>query len=156
MVAAESIARTLQDALERWEAVVEPLQALYEGLNLGTASQALASDAVRFMAPLPRAWQWLDGSAFPQHALLMAEAFKHPPIETELPLMYQGLSHLFHGPTEDVPFLSEADGIDFEGEFGVLDRSRAHGRQCSRGSSLCSSCSCRSTTGHCAAMRRSR
>jgi fumarylacetoacetate (FAA) hydrolase len=78
VVAAEGIARTLQDALERWEAVVEPLQALYEGLNRDTVSQALASDAVRFMAPLPRAWQWLDGSAFPQHAILMAEAFKHP------------------------------------------------------------------------------
>lgn len=120
VVAAEGIARTLQDALERWEAVVDPLQALYERLNRDTVSQALASADVRFMAPLPRAWQWLDGSAFPQHALLMAEAFKHPPIETELPLMYQGLSHLFHGPTEDIPFLSEADGIDFEGEFGVL------------------------------------
>lgn len=120
IVVAEGIARTLQEALDRWDAVVEPLQALYRDLNRKNLPEALASDTVRFMAPLPRAWQWLDASAFPQHGILMAEALKHPPIETEMPLMYQGVSHLFHGPTEDVPFVSEADGIDFEGEFGVL------------------------------------
>lgn len=117
---ASGIAQTLQEALERWDDVAAALQALYERLNAGTEAAALACEGQRFMAPLPRAWQWLDASAFPQHGLLMAEAFKHPPIETELPLMYQGLSHLFHGPADDVPFLTEADGIDFEGEFGVI------------------------------------
>jgi fumarylacetoacetate (FAA) hydrolase len=106
--------------LERWDDVREPLEALYRKLNAGRAANVVASSAERFMAPLPRAWQWLDGSAFPQHGILMAKAFDRPPFETEWPLMYQGLSHLFHGPTDDIPFVAEADGIDFEGELGVI------------------------------------
>jgi fumarylacetoacetate (FAA) hydrolase len=50
----------------------------------------------------------------------MQIAFKLPPIETDRPLMYQGMSDCFYGPTEPIPFASEADGIDFEGEFGVI------------------------------------
>ncbi len=71
-------------------------------------------------APLPRAWQWLDGSAFPSHGALMQRAYNLPPIETDLPLMYQGMSHQFLGATEDVPFPDEADGIDCEGELAVI------------------------------------
>jgi fumarylacetoacetate (FAA) hydrolase len=117
---ADGIARTLQEALDRWDDVLKPLRALYDSLNAGTAEKAVASAAVRFMAPLPRAWQWLDGSAFPQHGILMAKAFDRAPFETEWPLMYQGMSHLFHGPTDDIPFIAETDGIDFEGELGVV------------------------------------
>lgn len=120
VAAAHGIARTLQDALDRWDDVLTPLNAVYESLNTGTAARTAASSAVRFMAPLPRAWQWLDASAFPQHGVLMAKAFDRLPLEAEWPLMYQGMSHLFHGPTDDVPFLAEADGIDFEGELGVI------------------------------------
>jgi fumarylacetoacetate (FAA) hydrolase len=75
---------------------------------------------VLLMAPLPRAWQWLDGSAFTTHGELMQQAFNLPPIETDRPLMYQGMSHRFLSGTENVPFPSESDGIDFEGEFGVV------------------------------------
>ena len=71
-------------------------------------------------APLPRAWQWLDASAFPSHGELMQKAFNLPPIATTPPLMYQGMSHRFLGPTDDVPLPSEAGGIDFEGEFGII------------------------------------
>jgi fumarylacetoacetate (FAA) hydrolase len=117
---ADGIARTLQEALDRWDDVREPLDALYRNLNAGTAADAMSCSAVRFMAPLPRAWQWLDGSAFPQHGILMAKAFDRPPFETEWPLMYQGMSHLFHGPADDIPFVAETDGIDFEGELGVI------------------------------------
>jgi fumarylacetoacetate (FAA) hydrolase len=120
VVPAEGIARTLQEALDRWGEVLKPLHALYESLNAGTVAKAVPSAGVRFMAPLPRAWQWLDGSAFPQHGILMAKAFDRAPFETEWPLMYQGMSHLFHGPTDDIPFVAEADGIDFEGELGVI------------------------------------
>ncbi|MEE2741919.1 MAG: fumarylacetoacetate hydrolase family protein, partial [Pseudomonadota bacterium] len=74
----------------------------------------------RLLAPLPRAWQWLDGSAFPQHGDLMQQAFNLPPIETDRPLMYQGLSDRFLAGHADVPLPSEADGIDFEGEYGVI------------------------------------
>ena len=120
IVVADGIARTLQEALERWESVLGPLQALYDKLNAGTAAKAVASASARFMAPLPRAWQWLDASAFPQHGILMAKAFKREPFDTEWPLMYQGLSHLFHGTSDDIPFVAEADDIDFEGELGVI------------------------------------
>jgi len=82
-------------------------------------------------APLPRAWQWLDGSAFAQHGALMAKAFGRAPIESESPLMYQGMSHRFLGPHDAVPFPSEDHGIDFEGEFAVItgDVPMAAGRQ---------------------------
>jgi fumarylacetoacetate (FAA) hydrolase len=117
---ANGIARTLQEALERWDDVLTPLGEVYDRLNAGTAARTVASSGVRFMAPLPRAWQWLDGSAFPQHGILMAKAFDREPFETEWPLMYQGMSHLFYGAADDVPFVAEADGIDFEGELGII------------------------------------
>jgi fumarylacetoacetate (FAA) hydrolase len=114
---ADPVARTLQEALDNWNSVFGPLQQLSEGLEAG---QGDALDASLLVAPLPRAWQWLDGSAFPTHGALMQKAFKLPPIETAAPLMYQGMSHQFLGPHDDVPVPSEADGIDFEGEFGVI------------------------------------
>lgn len=77
-------------------------------------------DATTLRAAMPRSWQWLDGSAFQTHADLMQIAFGTEPIQSDKPLMYQGLSDRFFGPTEPVPFRSEADGIDFEGEFGVI------------------------------------
>ena len=107
---------SLQVALERGDLLADALSRIQAELE-GGAGDPLPE---RLAAPLPRAWQWLDGSAFPSHGALMSKAFKSPPIETDLPLMYQGLSHLFYGPTDDVPFPSEAHGIDFEGEYGVI------------------------------------
>jgi fumarylacetoacetate (FAA) hydrolase len=110
-------AATLQAALEQWPSVAPRLATLAGRLATG---EGQPSAGVRFAAPLPRAWQWLDGSAFASHGALMQRAFGLPPIETDLPLMYQGMSHQFLGPREDVPLPSEADGIDFEGEFAVV------------------------------------
>src|SRR5690606_37778139 len=126
-VAATSIAATLQDALERWETVEAPLRELAARLNAGTAAGARELSSWNLLAPLLRAWQWLDGSAFATHGDLMAEAFHQPPIQAAMPLMYQGMSHRFFGPTEDVPFLREEDGIDFEGEFGIITDAVAMG-----------------------------
>jgi fumarylacetoacetate (FAA) hydrolase len=120
VVPATGIARTLQEAIERWDAVAVALEKLSAELNAGTADTAVALDPVTLAAPLPRAWQWLDASAYPSHGALMQKAFDLPPIETDRPLMYQGLSDRFLGPTDDVPLPSEADGIDFEGEFGII------------------------------------
>ena len=114
---AHDVAPTMQGALDRWRQVEPALHALNARLAAG---QGDALNAGRLLAPLPRAWQWLDGSAFPNHGELMQKAFGLPPIETDKPLMYQGMSHRFLAATEDVPFPSEADGIDFEGEFGVI------------------------------------
>lgn len=106
---------TLQAALDEWPAAQDALAAATQAAETG---EPVSPDD--FVAPLPRAWQWLDGSAFANHGKLMETAFNHAPIETDLPLMYQGMSHQFIAPTADVPFPSEADGIDFEGEFGVI------------------------------------
>ena len=119
-VPAEGIAGTLQDAIERWEAVQEGLETLFARLNARRAPDARPLATVKLAAPLPRAWQWLDGSGFPTHAALRQKAFDTPPIHSHGPLMYQGMSHRFLGPAEDVPFASEQDGIDFEGELAVI------------------------------------
>ncbi len=120
MVSAAAIAANLQNALDRWEEVSPALRSLYDRLNAGQAENAAPLRPQAMTAPLPRAWQWLDGSAFPSHGELMQRAFNLPPIATDPPLMYQGMSHQFLGPTEDVPFMREQDDIDFEGEFGVI------------------------------------
>ena len=113
----DPVAPTLQSAIEAWGEAEPALRSVAAELENGGGESL---EGVRLAAPLPRAWQWLDGSAFPSHGALMQQAFKLPPIETTAPLMYQGMSHQFLGPTDDVPLPSEADGIDFEGEFGVV------------------------------------
>jgi fumarylacetoacetate (FAA) hydrolase len=116
------VAPTLLDALERWSVVEPALQDLSRTVNAPAAEGAIPFDARQCLAPLPRTWQWLDGSAFLNHGLLMERAFKVPPVadfET-IPLMYQGVADDFLGPHDDVPLPSEADQIDFEGEFGVV------------------------------------
>jgi len=119
---AGAIAPTLQCALEQWDVVQPALQVLYAQLNDGVANAAFAFDPARCEAPLPRAYQWCDASAFLNHGMLMQTAFKAPQIpDTEtIPLMYQGGSDDFIGPCDDVPLPDEAQQIDFEGEFGVI------------------------------------
>ncbi len=121
-VAAGAIAPSLIHALQRWDAVAPSLQTLSDALNAGTAADTFAFDPTACAAPLPRAPQWLDASAFLNHGQLMERAFNTPPIpdfET-VPVMYQGASDDFLGPLDDVPMPDEAHGIDFEGEFGVV------------------------------------
>ncbi len=121
-VDATAVAPDLRTALERWDAVGPQLQRLYDALNTGTVADAVRFDPARCAAPLPRAPQWLDGSAFLEHGRLMERAFGTPPIPDidSVPLMYQGASDDFLGPCDDVPLPDEADGIDVEGEFGVV------------------------------------
>jgi fumarylacetoacetate (FAA) hydrolase len=104
--------KTLQEALERWDEVAPGLAAV--------TNFPEPLDASQIMAPLPRAWQWLDGSAFASHGELMDKALGIEAIKTDKPLMYQGTSDRFYGPNDDVRFPSEELGIDFEGEFGVI------------------------------------
>ena len=109
---------TLQALMEAWERHAPALRAEYDALN---ASGGGAFDVASALAPMPRAWQWLDGSAFESHGELMAKVFgidNHA--DKNRPLMYQGISDRFIAPTADVPLPTEADGIDFEGEFGVI------------------------------------
>jgi len=120
-VDAGAVAPTLLYAVQHWREVEAPLLRIYESLN-SDAQAGQPFDPRRCAAPLPRSPQWCDGSAFLNHANLMAQAFGTPPIPdlTTIPLMYQGASDDFLGPHADVGLPSEADGIDFEGEFGVI------------------------------------
>lgn len=121
-VDASDIASTLQAAIDSWSVVEKDLQARYEALNNGSLGAAHPFDPVRVMAPLPRAWQWLDGSCFLNHGSLMQRAFNSAPIEglDVTPLMYQGAGDDFLAARQDIPLPSEAHGIDFEGEFAVI------------------------------------
>ncbi|BBA43850.1 MULTISPECIES: fumarylacetoacetate hydrolase family protein [Burkholderia] len=121
-VAVPAIAATMLDAVERWSECEPKLLEIYENLNAGAVADAFAFDSRQAAAPLPRAPQWCDGSAFLNHGRLMEKAFGLPPVpdvET-IPLMYQGASDDFLGAHDDVPLPDEADGIDFEAEFGVV------------------------------------
>lgn len=109
---AEAPVPTLQDAIERWEEVAPLLSAVDAFPN--------PLEPERLMAPLPRAWQWLDASAFECHGALMDKLLGISPEKTGRPLMYQGMSDRFFAAMEDVPFPDESLGIDFEGEFGII------------------------------------
>ncbi|MEL1251065.1 fumarylacetoacetate hydrolase family protein [Aurantiacibacter gilvus] len=104
--------KTMQDALEQWDTVEPQLRAISDFPDV--------LDMGKVTAPLPRAWQWLDGSVYASHGALMDKVIgiDKPPVEW--PLMYQGVSSKFYGPTEDVVMAEEDLGIDFEGEFGIL------------------------------------
>ena len=119
---ATAIAPTLLAAVESWSVSAPRLQALSERLNEGRLDGAFDFDPRQAAAPLPRAPQWCDGSAFLNHGALMQQAFKLPPIADieRIPLMYQGGSDDMLGPHDDIAALDEAHGIDFEGEFGVI------------------------------------
>jgi fumarylacetoacetate (FAA) hydrolase len=119
-VSATGIAPTMQWALEHWTAVEPQLRDLAGCLEAGAIDGSFAFDVTKAMAPLPRAWQWLDGSVFRSHADLIEKAYNLAKAQTDRPLMYQGLSHQFLGSRQDMPLPSEQDGIDFEGEFGVI------------------------------------
>jgi fumarylacetoacetate (FAA) hydrolase len=121
-VYATTIAPTLIDAIERWNAVEEPLKALSAILSAGACDGSFAFDPSQTMAPLPRCYQWLDGSTFSNHGALMERAFDLG-ITNEYeryPLVYQGASDDFIGPRDDIRLPSEADNMDFEGEVAVV------------------------------------
>jgi fumarylacetoacetate (FAA) hydrolase len=119
---ATGIAQTLQQVLDDWGFLSPQLQDLYVTLNNGKARHAFPFDPAMCMAPLPRAYQWADGSAFINHVELVRRARNSEVPETFYtdPLMYQGGSDDFLGPREDVVCPSEAYGIDFEAEVAVI------------------------------------
>lgn len=113
---------TLQYALDHWDEVTPALQQLYAQLSAGQAAGAFAFDPQQALAPLPRAYQWLDCSSFLAHGRLLDRAFGIPPIPQSdtVPITVQGAGDAFLGPYDDAPFPTEAEGIDFEAEFGVI------------------------------------
>jgi len=116
------IATTLQQALDDWEATAPQLAMVYEALNHGAARHAEPFDPRLCASPLPRAYQWADGSAYVNHVELVRKArgAELPPEFWTDPLMYQGGSDSFAGPCDPVLACDEAWGIDFEAEVAVV------------------------------------
>ncbi|MDO9453694.1 MAG: fumarylacetoacetate hydrolase family protein, partial [Stagnimonas sp.] len=114
--------KTLQAALDEWDAVATDLQALSDALNQGRIAGTLAFDASQCHSPLPRAYQWADGSAYVNHVELVRKArnAEMPASFWTDPLMYQGGSDSFVPPLAPIDALTEDWGIDFEAEVAVV------------------------------------
>ena len=119
---ATGIADRMQQLLDDWNFISPQLQDLYETLNNGKTRHAFPFEPRQCMAPLPRAYQWVDGSAYINHVELVRAARKAevPKSFYTDPLMYQGGSDDLLGPCDDVVCPSEAHGIDFEAEVAVV------------------------------------
>jgi len=118
---ADRIALTLQAALDDWERVEPELRGLAESLEHGSVPKARFHEHDA-MSPLPRAYQWADGSAYVNHVALVrqARAADMPASFWTDPLMYQGGSDGFLGPRDPIPLKDEAWGCDMEGEIAVV------------------------------------
>lgn len=116
------IAPTMQAALDNWDHVAPLLDATFHSLNVGGARDAFDLDPTALASPLPRAYQWADGSAYVNHVELVRKArgAELPESFWTDPLMYQGGSDSFIGPREDIVATSEDYGIDFEAEVAVI------------------------------------
>jgi len=116
------IAPTLQAALDGWPSVAERLRRAYDALNEGQANGGFGFDVRRASSPLPRAYQWADGSAYLSHVerVRRARGAEMPESFRTDPLMYQGGSDGFLGPTDPIIAASEAWGIDLEAEVAVV------------------------------------
>jgi fumarylacetoacetate (FAA) hydrolase len=117
-----AIAATMQAALDNWDTAAPQLKQIYALLNQGSASGAQPFDESLCHSPLPRAYQWADGSAYINHVELVRKArnAEVPPSFYTDPLMYQGGSDSFVGPRDAIYALDEAWGIDLEAEVAVI------------------------------------
>jgi fumarylacetoacetate (FAA) hydrolase len=122
MVRVSDIAATMQDALDNWAGVRPLLAARYQGLVEGTGSGVEPFNCAQVASPLPRAYQWCDGSVFAAHNDRMSKWINKPvdPRFYQEPWMYQGASDTFLAPTDSIPGVSEDWGIDYEAEVAVV------------------------------------
>jgi fumarylacetoacetate (FAA) hydrolase len=117
------IAATFQQAIENWTETEPKLKAVYDSLNANPNQDgSFAVDFSKFASPLPRAFQWLDGSAYVNHVELVRKArgAEMPENFWTDPLMYQGASDSFVGPRDPISIESIDWGIDFESEIAVI------------------------------------
>jgi len=121
-IAADGIAPTLQAALDNWERAGPRLALLYLELNEGAPVGSFSFRPSDCASPLPRAYQWADGSAYVTHVELVRKARGAVMSESFWtdPLMYQGGSDSFIGAEDDILAADEAWGIDMEGEVAVI------------------------------------
>lgn len=112
---------TLQQALENWDEASAALQKLAAELEAGTATTEPYNPEL-LASPLPRAYQWADGSAYLSHMRLVRKArgAEMPPGAESDPLLYQGGSDIFLGPTDPIPCMNTEWGLDFEGEIAII------------------------------------
>lgn len=115
------IATSFREAIEDWANCKDRILKAYEDLNNGTL-EGEAMDETLFHSPLPRTFQWADGSAFLHHVKLvrMSRNAEMPESLYQTPLMYQGSGDNFLGPKDDIPQIDFSHGTDFEGEVGVI------------------------------------
>lgn len=118
------IAPTLQAALDSWEELAPRLQIVYEQLNAGKITSPLPFNQQAIAAPLPRSYQWADGSAYLNHVELVRKArgAEIPANMWEDPLLYQGGSDTLLGAYDTIQLIDEAHGLDFESEVAVITR----------------------------------
>ena len=122
MATPSAVCLCLQQALDTWDRVVDALQVEYDSLNAGEGIDVVEFDTALCHAPLPRAYQWVDGSAYVSHVELvrkargatLPESFWHDP------LMYQGASHYMIGANDDLYYGEENWGLDMEAEVVVI------------------------------------
>ena len=115
---AGGIAPTLQSALDRWQEVRPALERLAETVEARTAPDLRPFAPKDAASPLPRAFQWVDGSVYPAHMARMSR-WRGVPVP-QGPCMYQGGSDGFLGPCEPIPAATEEWGVDFESEIAVV------------------------------------
>jgi fumarylacetoacetate (FAA) hydrolase len=119
MLPATGVAQTMQEALDNWNTSAPLLEAIYTRVNNGEGE---AVDTKKFHAPLPRAYEWIDGSAYINHIVLVRKARNAEPpatLKTD-PLVYQGGSGVLLGPTDDIVLHDYNWGLDFESEICVV------------------------------------
>ena len=120
-VKADDIAPTLQAALDEWDLIAPQLEARFELLQAGQI-ESFAFDQAACASPLPRAYTWMDGSAYLNHVELVRKArgAEVPESFYSDPLMYQGGSDTFIGPRDAIVTADEAYGIDMEAELTII------------------------------------
>lgn len=139
-VTVPEIAVTMQQALDHWADCKPALEACYQRLNRGEINNTLSFTEQSMASPLPRAFQWADGSAYVNHVELVRKArgAEMPESYWHEPLMYQGGSDTFLGPHDAIPLCDEAWGLDFEAEVALITTDVAMGTSATAAaSSIC-------------------
>lgn len=117
-----NIAKTMQQALDNWESCEADLQSVYDALNAGKYEDSIPLEMGELAAPLPRAYQYLDGACYLSHIRRNRQARGDtlPDDILDAPLIYQGISHGFMAWNDPIKISDDALGVDFEAEIAAV------------------------------------